>query len=113
MTLKIADGTWSVAMDADVPTSQQWVWFSTVLKKSVSVEWKENNETNTGLYYVQKCYWGFLVDPNPKTTATTYIDWPFQTATGGNSEADDEHPNGVQRKLPQVRKDVKMEIVGL
>lgn len=100
-------------MDADVPTSQQWIWFSTVLKQSASIEWMENNETKNGLYYVQKCYWGFLASTDLKKYTTVYIDWPFQTKIEGSLDVGEEHPNGAQREPPQVRKDVKMDIIGL
>jgi len=96
-------------MDTAVPTSQQWVWFSTALKQSVPIEWTENNEAKSAFYYVQKCYWGFLLDP--KSEIARYTDWPFHSDTPIKGELDAGDP-GSQRAPPQVRTDAKIEIKG-
>jgi len=47
-------------MAFNIPTSGQWITFPINILRFVQVEWRENYTDHSAMYYVTRCFWGYL-----------------------------------------------------
>jgi hypothetical protein len=58
-------------MSFNVPTSGQYITFPVKIIRCVEINWSENSVSRTAMYYVTRCFWGYLENQDILTSAET------------------------------------------